>query len=1796
MRANRRSRKGAALMMVMTILALLLVLAVSFTFLMSQQEGTSVASLGGEQTRIITRTGADHAYARLNQRNRLNEFARWYAMQPSDVTDADNPYLDSYDESVIDLLVDLEQQGVFPGLLDSDGNPLFRVEDPRSRVLGMNVQDETGKINLNFATVATIGNLIGASTVQANVTATGGVYEQIVLEDASFLTPYDDIQDSTFAGGYVVIDHQLFSYSYRRGNVLYGCVPNPVYNGADPVNALFEWRGVERMVKAGEYVTTPTAYKIAYWSWMRSLDGSTPALFNTVADVRRIAEMDRWFNPDFSKGPVNFGARMDGWPEGLDPVTTQWLEENATVISPTEHFDGGWSYPHVVVGGDMVPMGESGKDFLLVRYDDQIGVQQDYYVPGDPRRITNVQNNIAQYGGIGVGSKVRLRRLTFPQLSVLGVVFVSGRGQPGRLNVPAQLGTLHIFVKGDVEIGPNEAWVIEVAERASININTANLDTLAAVFHGVGPRGQSAGNMPISRAQAYQIAGEILARTRNAQPFTDLDDLLTLLTRLSKDPNPPINAQQIGIFANQQRYPYAAVNTGTVTAQFRFDSLDVYTVDAFATRYQPGGGAMARDAFREWVQIGSDREQTFSWRTYQQLQSELRIGQGNILQLHPAGTDSDLGGRAIGLLELPYLRYLADERLSRAWRAPPWTGPQAHNVWNLANDQQRPEKFYSNVITAQPTPNSSYEAGNLEAGMFSFWYRPHWDDHAQNHYLFDVAEQEHSNRMSLLWWGDRRGAYRLSGQNSGLVLRVKDRTLQEAYTELRFELDPAHFRPRDWYHMNLNWKGTELSHINLLLDGDAAATAGGVQIRPVVNHTFRQPNGAWLTLTTNLRQDLEDPLLGGQVTFDLPIDNQDVGGFPDRGVIVIGNEAIEYNGNNGFALQNLRRGARGTVAGFHPQGSKLTVFGYRDGLRAYNAGSNNVDVPRFPNLPRTQGLLNSNLGARAFYRVNKQGTNQASYYRPTELGPDAGFPGAGDDTRGGDPYHLPLDSYDGIPERGIVAVIGLAWIDYMPPGQTPGVPAGDAYPNWADDGDANTPPVGNGLYPVPHGVADPTTSPVPNLNSNPPQLRLGALKMEYVAYDGVDAAGLRVLARYDHNFNRKPPNTWWHFLGAYSGLITPAPGNPVDANIVNFLSLGSVVMPLSIDVDAAAGYHSRSVVQIDSEWFFYNGVWNPDSGIDAAGNTPAGADDNLFPSLFYTDFSRLTIFARRCILSDTQTPTPFAPWRGAMGTGVAGHMAAARVLPTLGTTVVTGETDIITLVQGQNANKEQHQIRRHRPLTDLQVDWFAFSAANAAGQLPAPNTGNAGQYICGLDDHVRVDFPPNNGNAWNQNTNLCKFPTGELPVELPTTWTFAGADPRTQDGSSQGAGLNNSGDFDSFEFRMYTKGNFRLVGDMTDTLPANGQDLEVNTLLPPNMGVVRIDNELVAYRGTEVRQVQVTNPSTGQTYTINTFWLLDVTRGILGSTVEAHAGGTPIMNMASLRIGRPSGAGSANTSAIQTILGEETFRPYGFIRVEEENGQTEILGYQRYQELQQPDPNNPGNMIRTGNINCGMYNNPDDPQALFRGAYGTRAMNYSTRALFIDQPVRFPDWFPGYHSTRSRDTGSVSYGPFHTSATEGVPGAESPEISYFQGSAAFRNSVFTQFKWRIQFAPLADMARHSDAIGARLVLRFKERGKPLPEWGSVPTNRSGGLYAFEFDPGLRNTEDLGSTLYQQTEDLTQFPDSPGGIRAERIEWRVYFYFKQNAFSNEDYKTTLQFQGAEVTLNQLTRVIRHEEKR
>ncbi|MBE7490350.1 MAG: hypothetical protein HS108_01095 [Planctomycetes bacterium] len=1743
-------QRGAALMMVLVILGLLLVMAVSFAFLMTQQEGTSVASLAGDETRIVTRTAADHAYARLNRGNRLREFERWWNTRPPDVTAWNDPWLDSFDESTVDLLYDFEGGGEnwppnFSGLMDNQGRPLFRVEDPRRLVLGVNVQDESGKVNLNACSPALLGNILGAATLTEFVQPQGGTYPVVTLTDANFLTPYDEDSnptDNRYGPGFVVLDGCLFSYTSRVGNQLFNVIPNAPHNGM-PTNSgeatLFAYWPPDRPLPRGMYATTPTAYKVVYRRFLATAtgdaqaDANPPARYNNLGEVRRIAELRRWFNLSGALGPYVEGIKLEGWPEGLDPVHYQHLERLATTGAPTDRFDGGWFFPYTVQGAQLVMHPELNKDYFAVSYDSMQAFQANFHVPGDPRSPNPNQMDYTR-APYGAGNIMRFRHAD-------GRAFYAYNFGP----------SFGMTVNAERLINQGEPWIVECAERATVNINTAPLEVVEAVFHGIGPRGRGEEDYPITRQQARRIALAVRARIRGAtadpQPFRDLGDLEQFLRELHERDPSVITRPQINHFVNTQRFPYSQHPLST--AQFSFHSLDYYMVDAFATRYQPSGGVMARRAFREWASIGSDSSVEYIWRAYQKWQEEMRLPQGNVFNLFPAGTEN---GRMVGVQELPFIHYLPDERHMRGRFDAPWSSPTPRDMYAMGVDAPPPrrEKFYSNVVPKDMPNGQTVDVGDLEAGMFSLWYRPQWEGHDQNHHIFDCAEQPYSNRIGLLWWGQRQRGYRLSQRNSGLVLRVKDRTLEEAFTELRMELDPSNFRTRDWYHLNMNWKGTSLSHLNLLLDGDCES--GTPPRRPEINHTFRQSNNAWVSRTSTLDMELEDPRFINRTQFEIYVDQADIGAFPQRGVILIGDEAIEYNGNNGVALLNAyrgppvpngmpgsARGARGTTAHYHPRGSRVTVFGYVSPVRQHFMNNTNPNQPQFPRLPATSGNLRSPMGDQGLYRVSKVGSANPIYYRPQEYGPDAGFPGGGDDQRGGDPYHLPLADYTGLQQRGVVAVYGFAWRGYHPPG-TPGIPqAGVWYPDF-----------------------DPTVPGVERALTFPADL-----KFEYVAYDRIDPQGLHVMQRYDASFTPKDPATWFHFLGTYGTNLPEIPYNPAiqqSVNIYNFFSAGTCVVPVSIDLDNVTGYHSRSCVQVDDEWFFYNRVWDPQ----------ARPTTDLLTLLICLDGAGTVGMVGAAAIQDNKNPPPSAGFRGYYGTGVGVHPSGVPVTPCFGSSIRTGEQDVVTTINGKNNDKELHRIRRQRHI------------GNGPDNVPGTYDDIC---IAALYDHTSHTYDPNqtyqqgNGNLNPYNSgNLCKFPTGELPVELPVNWTFAGTDPRAPEATV------NTADFDSFELRMYTKGDFRLVGGMTDSQPGEGGEIQVNQVAAlPRPGVVKIDDELICYRMTETRQQQIILPN-GTTQTIITYWLTDITRGILGTQRTAHTAGTPIMNMASLRIGQSNASGSLQSNQITAILGEESMRPYGFIRIID-NNQTEIAGYQKYLETVTPDPNDPNRQIRTARMTSGLYRDPAQPQALFRGVYGTQARPYGTRALFFDQPVRFPDFFPGYHERPAN-----FFGPWHQQGDQGIPGARSPEISYIQGALTLRNTRFEQFQWIVAWPPHAEQSRYQYGLGARLVVRFRGRGVNgrVPDWGEVPTNRPGGLYSFEFDFGGPNTRLRGGIYpesFVQTENL-------GGVRADGIEWRVYFYYKQNAFTNDLYKATLQFQGASVTATQYTDILRHEEKR
>jgi hypothetical protein len=1766
------------MMMVLVVLSLLLVLAVSFAFLMSRQEGASVTVLADTQTRVIARTGADHAYAVLSRGNRLREYERWYATAPGEVTHDHNPFVDWLGESIVDLVADFEgfpgSPPLYPGLAEGR----FRVEDPRGTVLGLNVQDETGKINLNFSSATTLGSLLGASLVQDEADPTGGVYPQIVLEDASFLTSYDYRGNvDAFGGGFVVIDGQLLRYESRRGNVLYNVLPNPSYNGVGGTDALFLWRDPRMSIGVGAFVTTPTAYKLAMYRVLAATAPGVPALFNSLADTRRIAELPRWFEPDFAVAPRVGRDRLDGWPEGLDPVHYQRLSESATVVSPTERFDGGWYHPHIVTRGDRVAMGDTGLFALQLRLDTDEPVQAGVANP----RLGGIPGR-RRGRGIGGQNLVRLRR-------------ADGRGeQHVAWALAGGGGGLLLLAPGLSGPGAAEAWIVEVAERAAVNINTANFETLMALFHGVGPRaGKEPWERPISLRNAARISYAILARVTAYNPasgafeplpenaFSDFPDLLLFLRDLTRWDDPPLYATHIQFFYAAQRdaeRTSAAVQIPAV----RFDSGDVYQVDAFATRHQPTGATVARHAFREWALVGADVPTRWRWDQFNQLAEEFRWSQGNILQVHPAGVR---GGRLTGLVELPYLRYPQTERFTRGWRAPPWQESRTFDMSTLATSQA--ERFQSDPEEVTLPSGATFRAANLESGLFNLWYRRHWERADQDHYLFDVAESDFSNRLSLLWWGARRTAFNLARRDPGLVLRMKDRTLEEAFTEIRYELGPDYFLPNEWYHLSANWKGTELSHLNLLLDGDLSAGNGRGGLRGArAQHTFRQDNGAWVSRTSTLEQELPGPEQDPDNTAitQIALHPDDVRAFPEQGVIVIGDEAIEYGGNTGSMLTNVVRGARGTPRRWHPRGAAVTVFGYTSPLCNWRLAGT-VDAPEWPLLPATRGMLRSAHGSRALYRVARPGSAQG-YYRPGELGPDAGFAGAGDDSRGGNPNLLPVDNAAGLPDRGVVAVIGVSWRGYFPPG-TEGIPqSGVSYPDFATSGN---PPA---IFPPPPTV-----------------------RMEYVAYNGISSQGLTVVARYDANFQRKPPQDWLHFAGNLTGVQKPAvTGGVITQEVIDFFWRGSVVLPVSLDVENVQGYHPASVVQVNDEWFSYNVVWDPRRGVDADGATPDGRDDNLFECLIYLDSRRFVRFVLHAAENSLDQPAPFAPWRGAMGTTVSAHPPASRVIPTFATSASTGAYDTVTLVHNVNSAKAQHVIRQQAPLQALMDDYDAYQAQYG---VDPPDWQTVGfpmpvAFIAAMYEHTAVAYPPNpfsrqyqpatrgygsevmNNQARYRGTNLCKFPTGELPVELPVEWTFGGGDPRTTAAGT----ANPAADFDAFELRRFDRGDFRLTSPVMIGTPREGGRLQVNFAPPPQLGVIKVNDELIAFRGTEVEAVPVEDPLTGEITAQTRYWLVDVTRGVLGTPVGTHAAGTPLLNASSLRVGRPLEAGGPRQSLLPLLLGTTGFRPWGFLRVVD-GEQTEVIGYQRYDEIELTDEDSPGQQWRVGRATAGLYRHPEHPQGLFRGAFGTRALSLSERALVFDQPARFPDWFPAYHEARPGN-----FGPWHSDAMQGIPGALSPEVSHFQGALVARNSMISQLRWRIQYAPLSDPSRHQRSIGARLVVRFHEAGRRLAEWDEIPTNRPGGLFAFDFSPGASNTSELGNTLYEQTQDLRNLRDeqnrvlreTEGGVRADRLEYRVYFYFKQDAFEREEFKINIQFQGLDVDLLQMTRVLRHEEVR
>lgn len=492
------------------------------------------------------------------------------------------------------------------------------------------------------------------------------------------------------------------------------------------------------------------------------------------------------------------------------------------------------------------------------------------------------------------------------------------------------------------------------------------------------------------------------------------------------------------------------------------------------------------------------------------------------------------------------------------------------------------------------------------------------------------------------------------------------------------------------------------------------------------------------------------------------------------------------------------------------------------------------------------------------------------------------------------------------------------------------------------------------------------------------------------------------------------------------------------------------------------------------------------------------------------------------------------------------HTAGSDVIPTFSVeNIRVGAGDRVTILQSPNEYKWEALVRRVE---------YVIAPGTPPCQIIALHRNVPG--------NIPIDFMA--GTPGNEVSEVLKFPTGELPRGIPTTLRFGG--PYT--GGVMNPAAFDGGVIDELKFATFPVGNFRLVASISHTernaIPVNNAAAS----LPDTIGMIRIGDELIVYRGKRLVDPPAVEspPGSGNWYDPPPYYeLLAPLRGVLGTQASGHAANTTILNMAGFPVFTFTGGVTTDENRLRVEGGETPPEPFGFMRVEQGNNvvtqNVELFGYNEFS----------GNLPNFTLV-AGDYR-PATASALFRGAYGTSPQAWTRDSVITQFPVREPDYFPRW----MRGAGGIS---------SAIPPTPSPEIAFAQGCETFRHSLVSRLRWRMSDGGDASLQA---AMCARLLLRFDG----APDWSTSP-NPNGPLYSFEFNWG--NTQGASEGPAVQSREMNI--DLSRLVRREvnRIEWRLFIYFQDGAYQRDQWKGTLLFRGLTIDLDNETRIVSHEELR
>ena len=497
---------------------------------------------------------------------------------------------------------------------------------------------------------------------------------------------------------------------------------------------------------------------------------------------------------------------------------------------------------------------------------------------------------------------------------------------------------------------------ISASSRRPVNLNTAEKDTLVALFENLKLRGR---NERVTRSEALQFTEICL----EARPFTGFQDWLERvllpagglqLPSEGGDENSTDSRANgltetggfleredvIALYANA--YGSGDVALEFSTAPLAFTTRDVYSLDLRAVRTAPNGLERARGRIE---------------------QLELVLPPSQLLALWDRQTEFEenqrLFGRMPGWLSGPEAVFVPD--LDGGAASPPRR--RAHLSIDEGSSATEAPQVLSQFPAAtelgylQPAPERTDEAGQRMGRVFHFdrsRSSVEGEDLSQGGVTFNPLDPRIgwlvggglTQPMAVSFWGRLAGGAdgtlldagsaiagdRLQVRASGgrLEVRVHDgpgdhpATAFEEVGQASFPVDGTGGGPAagDWFHLSLDVRGNRPDQIGVRIDGFAHTGA---------NAPMRVERRGLTHLTSSLAD--------GQAEISV----ESTEGFPDRCVLRIGDELIEaVRGQNSFDASPI---LTGEAAGFggrlarehHTQGG--TVNGGLSKNASYAAGT-----------------------------------------------------------------------------------------------------------------------------------------------------------------------------------------------------------------------------------------------------------------------------------------------------------------------------------------------------------------------------------------------------------------------------------------------------------------------------------------------------------------------------------------------------------------------------------------------------------------------------------------------------------------------------------------------------------------------------------------------------------------------------------------------------------------------------------------------------------------------------------------